>query len=189
MKLLTLFGMTASLLVAGNAWAAPVKYAIDKEHTSITFMIKHVGFSSMIGQFRKFDGYIEFDREHPEKSVLHVNIDPNSIQTSSAKLDDELKLPKFFDTKKYSNMHFASKKIKVTGANTAEVTGNLKMHGTTHPVTLNVTLNKEGDMFGQKRIGFSARGSLKRSDFGISEGIPMVDDKIKLIIEAEGVKG
>lgn len=174
--------------VTSSAWAASEKYIIDKEHTAIVFLIKHAGFSSTIGQFRKFDGYIEFDREHPEKSILHVNIDPKSIQTPSDVLDDKLRGEKYFDTKKHPNIHFSSKTIKVTGEKTADITGNLQMHGAIHPVTLKVTMNKDGDFFGTPRIGFSARGQLKRSDFGINEAIPLVSDEVELIIESEAVK-
>lgn len=179
---------TAFILASTPAMAEAERFELDKEHTTILFLIKHAGFSSMIGQFRKFDGYMEIDRENPEKSVLHVNIDPASIQTSSTDLDHKLRSEKFFDTDKYSNIHFSSTEIKRTGDDAADVTGDLRMHGAVHPVTLSVTMNKEDEFYGKQRIGFSARGSLKRSDYAINEYIPLVSDEVELIIEAEGMK-
>lgn len=173
---------------ATQALAASERYTLDNEHTSILFFINHVDFSKMVGQFRKFNGSLAIDREHPEKSELNVTIQPNSIQTSSAALDDILQTKQFFDTKKYSSMHYTSTKIRLTGQNTAEVTGNLRMHGSIHPVTLHVTLNKDADFYGTHRIGFSATGKLKRSDFAMIEGIPLVSDEVELMIETEAVK-
>ncbi|MEP7243324.1 MAG: YceI family protein [Gammaproteobacteria bacterium] len=67
------------------------------------------------------------------------------------------------------------------------IEGGFTMHGVTKPLTLKATLNKVGPNPFDKRptLGFSARGSLKRSDFGVSGLLPMIGDEIPVTIDAE----
>uniref|UniRef100_UPI002608A522 YceI family protein n=1 Tax=Asticcacaulis sp. TaxID=1872648 RepID=UPI002608A522 len=95
----------------------------------------------------------------------------------------------FFDAAKYPTATFKSTKVDVTGKDTANVTGNLTIHGVTKPVTLAVKLNKIGaNMKGVKTAGFSATGQIKRSDFGMGAYVPAVSDEITLVITAEANK-
>jgi polyisoprenoid-binding protein YceI len=83
----------------------------------------------------------------------------------------------------------------MTGAKAMEITGTLDLHGVTRPVVLTGTFN--GGYAGMPkmdphaRVGFSAHGSFKRSDFGIAFGVPApgttmgVGDLIDFSIEAE----
>ena len=84
--------------------------------------------------------------------------------------------------------------MAVTGKNAADVTGDLTLHGITRPVTLKMTYNGgyAGHVYEPNaRIGFSAQGVFKRSDFGIDYGVPEpgssmgVSDEISVRIEAE----
>lgn len=179
-------GIAAILLgISSSAQAAAEKYTLDPEHTTVLFFIKHAGFSNMVGSFRTVDGMLMLDRGHPENSRVQIHLDPKSVQTSSNKLDYMLQGKKFFYTKKYPHIDFNGSKVKLTGKNTAEVTGNLSMLGALSPMTLNVTMNKEGDLFTQHRMGFSGNGALKRSDYGMLEYIPVVSDEVAIQVEAE----
>ena len=82
---------------------------------------------------------------------------------------------------------FVSTKVEKTGDKTAKLTGDLTLNGITKPVTLDVTLNKQGEhpMKKKKAVGFSATTQIKRSDFGISYGVPNVPDEVDLEIQAE----
>lgn len=177
----------AALLMSAPAYAD--HYEFDKQHTHIAFLINHLGFSEMLGQFTDYSGGFEFDEKAPEKSKIDVTIKPTSVKTSSATLDEHLQGDKFFNTEKFPEMHFVSTKIKVTGDHDGEVTGDLTLLGVTKPVTLQVHFNK-GDyhpMTGQYIAGFSAHGTLNRSDFGMSAYLPMVGDEVKINISTEGV--
>jgi polyisoprenoid-binding protein YceI len=97
---------------------------------------------------------------------------------------------KFFEAAKFPNIAFKSTKITRTGDKTADMAGDLTIHGITKPVTLKVTLNKIGVhpmMQDRKDAGFTLTGSIKRSDFGMKEFIPMVGDDIALTIEVDGM--
>jgi polyisoprenoid-binding protein YceI len=176
-------------------------YALDKTHASVTFRINHLGLSHYTARFTRMEAELKFDPAHPEAMSVTATVDPHSIKTDypnkEPDFDAELQKDKWLDTGKYPEMTFKSTKVELTGPNTARVTGDFTLHGMTKPVTLDVTYNgfmhldmgAPGD-----HIGFSAHGSLKRSDFGVKEGIPQpgsnmgVGDDVEFIIEAEFVK-
>ena len=100
-----------------------------------------------------------------------------------------MKSPDFFDVAKYPDMTFKSTKVVVTGDNTADITGDLTILGITKPVTLKVVHNKSGVLPMNDKMfvaGFSAMGKIKRSDFGMTNGIPMVGDDVDLYLEVQG---
>lgn len=178
----------SSLLVAFPAHAAD-RYEFDKSHTAILFFVDHIGFSKTVGKFNDFDGYFTFDEKKPETSSIDVAIKPASVQTSSSKLDEHLQNKDFFNSAQFPEVKFVSTSIKVTGRNTGDVTGDLTMLGVTKPVVLQVTFNKSANhpMTQDPVSGFSATTTIKRSEFGMSYGLGMVGDEVKLIIETEGV--
>lgn len=183
--------LTTALFLAGSAataYAAAEKYTLDPTHTTVVFFIKHAGFSDMVGVFRTIDGTLMLDHDAPEKSSVNVSIDPASVETSSKRLDFELQGEKYFNRKKYASIQFKSTRIELTGKNTAKLTGKLSMLGAIQPITLTVQLNKEGELFTQQRIGFSGKGELKRSSFGMLEAIPLVADRVTFQVEAEFTK-
>ncbi len=103
--------------------------------------------------------------------------------------------PELLDAAQFPTMTFTSTTVAITGADTADVTGDLTLHGVTKPITLQVTYNggygaNDIDPSGA-RIGFSATGSLMRSEFGMGMGVPApgsdfgVGDAVGIIIEAE----
>lgn len=162
-------------------------YAIDPEHTNVMFELSHMGFSTFVGRFNKTSGDLSFDTKKPQKSKIAVTIDVGSIDTKVPKLDEHLKDADFFDAAKYPDIKFKSTKVEKLTDTTGRVTGDLTMHGVTKPVTLDVTYVGGGQhpMFKKSAIGFSARGTIKRSDFGITKFVPMVGDDVTLVIETE----
>jgi polyisoprenoid-binding protein YceI len=107
---------------------------------------------------------------------------------------DQLAGTRFLEAARFPEMAYRSTKIERTGAKTLRISGDLTLHGVTRPVTLNATYNggyAGHPMDPHARVGFSAQGTLKRSDFGIGFGIPApgttmgVSDEVNVIIEAE----
>ena len=171
-------------------------YTLDKAHSTITFHLHHMGFSQYVARFVTFDTQLQFDPANLAASTLAVNIDPHSLDLNNPPegFKDSLLGPDWLDAAKYPQMTFRSTAIELTGPTTMRVNGDLTLHGVTHPVTLDTTFN--GGYAGQPmdphaRIGFSAQGSFKRSDFGISAGIPApgttmgVGDTVNVQIEME----
>lgn len=173
-------------------------YTLDPDHTTVLFKVDHIGLSNFTAQFRKMDGALLLDPAAPEKASLNVEIETASLDTKTNPelgFDKTMTGKKWLDAKTYPKITFVSSSVVMTDDNTALVTGDLTLHGVTHRQTLNVKFNGgygpgAVDPNGS-RIGFSATGSLKRSDFGISYGIPAegsrlgVSDEVKIIIETE----
>lgn len=187
-SLLTSAGLSLALLAAtaSQSFAADT-FKLEPTHTAVTFQWTHFGYSHPTGKFMNADGSVTLDQAKPANSHVEVSFAIDGINTGVAKLDEHLKSPDFFDAAQFPTATFKSTKVKVTGKNTAKVTGDLTIHGVTKPVTLDVTLNKNAvnPMFNKTVVGFSAKGKIKRSDFGMGKYVPAVSDDIDLSIEVE----
>jgi polyisoprenoid-binding protein YceI len=171
-------------------------YTLDKSHSSLIFRVDHLGFSHFTGRFTTFDAHLTLDPAAPEHSHIEVAIDPASISSDNAPKGflDLLRGAPWFEAAKFPKMTFTSTKVELTAPNAARVTGDFEMHGITRPVTLEAVFNGGYPgmaMDPHARIGVSAHGQLKRSEFGISTGVPRppmnfgVGDDVDIIIETE----
>lgn len=189
-RLLAAAALSALVALPLSAQAAPVAYKLDPAHTAVVFIVDHLGFSKAVGSFNTVAGELSFDKDAADKSSLSVTIDTTSIDTNHAKRDEHLKSPDFFNVKEFPKLTFKSTKIEKTGDKTGKLHGDLTLLGVTKPVVLDVTFNKDGvsPASKQETVGFSARGTIKRSDFGMKYGVPNIGDDIQIIIESEAVK-
>lgn len=185
------------------AQAAPVnmnapagEYRLDKYHATLIFSVNHLGFSNYTSRFTAFDATLNIDPANLTSAQISATIDANSLALENPPPGflDELRGPNWLDTAKYPEITFKSTQVVLTGADTADVTGDFTLHGVTKPVTLHVKFNggyPGHAMDPNARIGFSAHGVFKRSDFGIAYGVPEpgstmgVSDEVKVQIEAE----
>lgn len=192
-----LAGAAACLLAASAAGqAAPIDvpagtYALDKAHASVTWRVSHLGFSMYTARFTDFDATIALDPVQPTRSTVDVSINPMSVRTDypgADKLDFDRKVAEeILLAKAHPQIRFRSTKLEATGPTTGRMTGDLTFLGVTKPVTLEVRLNGAGpNPFSQApTIGFSATGTVKRSDFGSTIYSPGIGDTVELLIEAE----
>lgn len=185
----TVFGVFIGLILALfsiNANAVGEAYTFDPMHTSVTWHANHFGFSNPSGKWFA-DGTLMFDESAPQKSQVNTTIQIASLDTGIPKFTEHLLSNAFFDAPKFPTATFVSKKIVATGKNTYNVTGLLTLHGQTNSITLTAVINKAGihPFTKKKAVGFSATGSIYRSDFGMTTYIPGISDKVELNIEAE----
>lgn len=180
---------TALLALGGlvGPVAAADTYHLEKTHVDLLFTINHAGFTEKHGSFRDLDATLEYDAAHPEGSRVTVIVKTDSLDTANAARDTDVKGEKFLDVARYPEMRFVSTKVTREPDQSLRVDGELTLHGVTKPVTLHAKLNKAAPNPFDKRptLGFSATGSLKRSDFGIATYIPVIGDVITLTIDAE----
>jgi len=193
MNKVTLLAVLSALLIAHSAFAADT-FVFDKVHSTIGFQVRHL-FSKVPGKFDDFSGQIELDQTNPEQSSVEVAIKTASVDTGVKMRDDDLKSPNFFDAAKFPEITFKSTSVKRTGENTADVTGNLSMHGVTKEVVLKVELLGKGAGMKPGSIvsGWDATTALKRSDFGLSwnkviEGTQVVGDDVQIELHIEADK-
>lgn len=186
-----LIGLGALLAstVALPVLAAPASYVLDAPHVSTAFIINHLGYSNMIGRFNDVTGAVQFDKDAVQTATVKVVIKSGSVDTNFAKRDEHLRSPDFFNAKEFPEITFVSSKVEKTGDKTGKLVGDLTMLGVTKPVTLDVVFNKQADnpMSKKDTLGFSARGKIKRTDFGMKYGTPNIGDEVELLIEAEAI--
>ncbi len=189
--------MTASAAAAfavmpllGAAQAAD-SYKIDPMHTNVLFVVDHLGFSNMIGQFQDFEGSFTFDGKSVEGAAVKIVIKTASVDTDHEARDKHLKSPDFFNAQEFPKMTFVSTGFESTGEKTAKMTGDLTLLGVTKPVTLDVTFNKADKFPMDPNVfiaGFSAKGTINRIDYGMKYAAGAIGDNVTLWIEAEGHK-
>ena len=148
-------------------------YKIDPVHSAISFKVRHF-FSYVNGRFGKFEGTINVDPDHPEKSSVTATIDAASVDTKNDRRDSDLRSDHFFDVAKYPTITFKSKSVKQTGADSGDILGDLTMHGVTKEITLHVKfLGKGTGMMGKPISGWQVTPDpIKRSEvrFDLGEG-------------------
>ena len=204
LALLAVFSMPLAAANDAPADAAPAvpapvpagAYTLDKTHASITFRVNHLGFSRYTAQFKQFDAQLQFDPENIAASSVTATIDPHSLDLDSPPpgFVDQLLGEQWFNVAQFPLMSFKSTKVEALEGNKARVTGDFTLHGATKPVVLDATFNggyAGHPMDPHARVGFSASGTLLRSDFGIGYGIPEpgstmgVSDEVEIAIEVE----
>jgi len=184
MALALMFGFSAP------AWAQIEKYNLDTTHTQILFFVNHLGFSNSQGKFLEYDGHFMFNRGEPAKSSVEITIQSASIDMDDEKWDTHMKSKDFFNVEKFPTMTFKGTAIEITGENTANITGDMTILGVTKPVVLATVHNKSGKhaFSGKYVAGLSATATLKRSDFGMDYGLPLIGDEVQLRLEIEGIR-
>ncbi|HEX8540995.1 YceI family protein [Pseudomonas sp.] len=187
-KTLAALALGTALLSAGQAMAAD--YTIDKEqqHAFVDFKISHLGYSFIHGTFKDWSGTFSFDAAKPEASKINVDLKTASLFTNHAERDKHISSKDFLDVAKYPDAKFVSTAVKSTGDKTADVTGDLTLHGVTKPIVIKATFNGEGkDPWGGYRAGFNGTSTLNLNDFGI-KGPGPTSQTLDLDISFEGVQ-
>lgn len=181
--------LAAMGLVAGPALAAPESYTIDPRHTFPTFEVSHYGFSTLRGRFNKTSGHIQLDRE-AKTARAEIVIDANSIDTGLEDLENRLRKPDFFDVEQHPTLTFKGSRSTFEGNNLKTLDGDLTIRGETRPVTITINRFICGQRPGAKKAqcGADAVTSIKRSDFGMKYGLPILGDEIKILLEIEAYK-
>ena len=169
-------------------------YAIDRQHTNITFSWERLGISRQSGRISDFEGTLTLETAAPEDARLEVTMKAASLWTGTAELDRHLRSADFFDAARHPLIVYRSTAVKRTGERTAEVWGDLTMMGITKPVTMAVTLTYLGEhplatlnanFTGKTIAAFAATARILRSDWGLSRGTPIASDEIEITINAE----
>jgi polyisoprenoid-binding protein YceI len=183
-------------------------YEIDPDHVSVTARISHLGLSHYAVRFNRATATLVIDPANPAAAQLNASVDINSLDTPyrsnfrAAKPDSpyrtfeqELLAPDFLNGAQFANATFKSTSVTMTGADSADVAGDLTWRGVTKPVTLHVIFRggmPTGALMPNMpaEMGFSATGTFKRSDFGfnafmLGPNSPGLGDDIQLDIEAD----
>ncbi|MCO0599222.1 YceI family protein [Peribacillus butanolivorans] len=171
------------------------KWAIDPTHSAIEFSVKHMMIAKVKGSFNKFEANISANPSDLTTAEIDFTVDVASIDTRNADRDNHLRSADFFDVEKNPTLTFKSMKIVKTGDDEYDVTGDVTLNGFTNEETFAITFEGQGkDPWGNEKAGFSGKGKVKRSDYGLTynaaleTGGVLIGDQITLTIEIEAAK-
>jgi len=165
----------------------------DAVHSSVGFAVKHLGVSTVRGQFTDFDGTLEVDENG--SASAHGTVQTASVDTREPQRDEHLRSPDFFDASQFPELKFRSTSITPSGEDTFEIAGDLTIHGVTREIVLDAELTgSDVDPQGNTRVGLEITGELSRKDYGMTfnaalgSGNLVVSDKVKLALDISAVK-
>lgn len=183
MKPLLLCALLAcTSLAAGEAET----WQIDPNHTASQFSVRHLGISTVRGQFMKTSGTVVYDPSNLSKTQIDVTIDAASVDTRVQMRDNDLRSDHFLDVAKYPSITFKSKKTESAGQGKLKVTGDLTIHGTTKEVVLDVDgPSQPTPAMGGMRMGAEAVTKINRKDFGVNGAPNVVGDDIQITLDVE----
>jgi polyisoprenoid-binding protein YceI len=168
---------------------------MDPSHTSVEFSVRHMMITTVKGRFGSFQATLRGTLDDPLSAYAEGTIDVASIDTQNEDRDTHLRSADFFDVEHYPTMHYVSRSVRRVRDDEFEVDGDLTIRDVTRPITLRVTL--EGhlrDPWGNERVGLTAEGRIKRSDFGLKwnmaleTGGVLVGEDVRISIQLEAVR-
>ncbi len=173
--------------------AQAAEYVIDTKgaHAFIQFRVKHLGYSWLYGRFNEFSGNFSYDEAKPEASKIAVDIKVTSLDSNHAERDKHLRSKDFLDTDAFPSAKFVSTSYKSTGPKTADLSGDLTLHGVTKPVVIAVEAIGAGkDPWGGYRAGFEGKTTIKPADFGIEmeKKLGPASGEVELFLTVEGIR-
>jgi polyisoprenoid-binding protein YceI len=196
--LLRLGALGGAVLVTAPrlARADPARYEIDPDHLSIGFLVEHVGYAKVLGMFRAGRGSYRFDEATGALSDVRIEVHTASVFSTPRKRDAHLAGPDFLNSRAFPRLVFTAAGARRVADRRFEIAGQLELLGRKAPLTLQATWNKSAESplggFGRKpyTMGVSARGSFKRSAFGMNYALDngWVGDEVELIIEFEAIR-
>ena len=170
-------------------------WKMDKAHSSIEFVVRHMMISKVRGQFTDFDGTFELNEDHPEQSKVEVTINASSITTRNEQRDTHLKSGDFLDVEKYPHITFKSNQVEVTGKQTALLKGDLTVRGKSRPVVVQVEyIGHARSPYGTESYGFTGDTTFNRKDWNLTWNVALetggvlVGDEVNVHIELEVMK-
>jgi polyisoprenoid-binding protein YceI len=179
---------TTPTLIPTGTWTT------DAVHSKAGFAVKHMGISTVRGEFTDFEGELEIGDDFSTAKV-HGKIQVASVDTGEAQRDAHLRSPDFFDAENYPAMTFASTRIEQVDDEIFRITGDLTLHGVTKEIVLHAdVLGTDVDPMGNDRVGLEITGQLSRGDYGmkfnqaLGSGNLLVADKVTLALDIEAVR-
>ncbi len=163
------------------------QYQLDPQHTTLLFKVDHMGFSTFVGRFNRYEASLDFDPEDIVNAKLEARVEMASVDVNNEAFERALRGSFWFDSEDYPYATFKTLSAKKIAAGDVEFLGEMTFLGVTKPISLVVKFNGAGNNLLNLKytLGFSASTKFKRSDFGLDRYIPTVGDEIELEIHAE----
>ena len=171
------------------------RWTVDRAHSSLSFWVRHMMVAKVHGRFTRWEALVELDEDTPSSWSVDATIDAASIDTGEDAPDEHLRSPDFLDVEQHPAITFRSTQLEPAGEGRYRLFGELTIRGTTRPSILDVEYaGRVKDPYGNQRVGFSARTSILRKDFGLTWNQPLeaggvlVGDRIEITVEIEAIQ-
>jgi len=176
-------------LAASSAWAAPETFTIDPNHTYPMFEVSHFGISTQRGRFEKSSGKVVLDRA-ARRGSIDLTIDARSVSMGFEEWNVHVRGEDLFNTANFPTITFKSNKLVFEGDKPIAAEGEFTLLGVTKPLRLQIAnfACTEHPLLKKPYCGAEVSAQIKRSDFGMIKGIPLVGDEVRLLSPVEALK-
>lgn len=187
-----LLGLLGALLLTSTTayGAGESTWNADPVHSSANFTATHLMISHVNGIIPILSASVVVPDGSNIPSAARAALDPSGIDTRNSTRDSDLRSPHFFDVATYPKMEFVSTKIAGSDATHFTTTGDLTMHGQTHPVTMTCEYLGRGPGMrpSELRIAYTCKTTVERTQWGMNLFYPVVSNTIDLEIDVEAIK-
>ncbi len=188
------FAAPAASSTDGQKSAEVATYEVDLAHSEITFRVRHLGISTVTGNFGKFGATVSMDPSDIKTLRAKAMIEAASINTNNERRDEHLRSADFFEAEMHPEIVFESREVRNVNGSKFELVGDLTMRGVTRSVVLQAEMTGPSTLMGRERIAFSASGEINRTDFGLNwnrvveAGSLVVSEEVRFEIEVAAVR-
>lgn len=178
---------TATGLLPRRAGAAAEFFNIGSPRGTIDFAVGDSRIFRTTGLFREWHGKVRVDESDFPRSSVDVIVLTKSVQMVDENQTEMLKDTEFFDVKDFPQMTFHSLGVERTGEETLRVIGALTLRGIRRPMILDVSVTDRQPQAppGERYARFKGRGSLLRSEFGMTKFIELTGDSVEISIRTD----
>jgi polyisoprenoid-binding protein YceI len=175
--------------LAGPAQAQPVQYVLDAQRSFVQFEVLHFGTSTTRGRIGPVQGVVTLDRAARQGQVS-VQVDTASVDTGIRVFDSRLRAPDLLASEAHPQAYFVASQVRFDGETLAEVRGEFTLRGVSQPLSLTAErFACRMDAARQREVcGGDFEGTVLRSGFGATFGLPLVADRVRLVVQVEGVR-
>lgn len=184
-----LAAVAAALVAAAPLRAAPVEYRFDPSHTFVHFEVRHFGTSTLRGRFGPVEGSVVLDREAGTGN-LTVNVATAGASSGVRVFDSRLREADLLASTEFPQATFVAERFVFDADRLVEVKGNFTMRGVRQPLTLRALrfACETREMLQREVCGGDFEAQIERSAFGAVFGLPFVADRVRLVIQVEGIR-
>ena len=176
--------VAATLIAPAAPTSARSTWAINPARTHISFSVDAVGYPQTHGEFRKFEGRISVDFDHPALSHVNFRVQVQSVDVGSTSFSDYVRSEAFFNVARFPDIVFDSTSVQKLDEHRVHVVGDLTMLGQTRPVSVDVDVERQQGG-SRSRLAFSARAKIDRLEFGMNSGYPIISRDVDLVVASE----
>lgn len=174
---------------------APSTWKIDPSHSLVEFSVKHMMIATVKGRFGQIEGEVTVDSANLTQAAFNLTVDISSIDTRDPGRDTHLRSADFFDVDQYPTVSFRSRAVTKRDDDELTLVGDLTIHGVTRETEFELTYEGQAkDPWGNERVGFSARTTINRKEFGLTwnaaleTGGVLVGENVKIEVHLEGIR-